>query len=99
MSKPWEETWYVVQVADTSGFGEHAGQWWVYSSPSGSPLFGYQGPPVPEGHANLGAAAPELYRALLTFAKEECRCRGDLIPGGPCRHELANAVLRKARGE
>ena len=69
MSKPWEETWYVVQVADTSGFGEHAGQWWVYSSPSGSPLFGYQGPPVPEGHAN------------------------------PCRHELANAVLRKARGE
>lgn len=105
MTEPWEETWHaqferrefsharsycdgIFQVLD----GETS-----FADPVVKTDCGFYPPSIEQAH--LIAAAPELYRALLVFAKEECRCKGSIVPGGLCRHEQANVVLRKARGE
>jgi hypothetical protein len=94
VSKPWEETWRL----DESGTPQ------IVNENGETVLRGEEDPTDAmldwrdKETLALVLAAPELYRALLRF-REECQCKGSIVPGGACRHEEAYAALKKARGE
>lgn len=33
-------------------------------------------------------------KAIREVAEQECRCKGNIIPGGPCRHGIAQDMLK-----
>lgn len=96
---PWMETWEhdeatqkIVQVGATEEYPLPV----VRTDPDGPEMGRDRG----VADMRLLAAAPDLYRALDRFMRgNECRCKGNIIPGGPCPHQQARDALRKARGE
>lgn len=60
-----------------------------------------QGPEYEEGYANanLIAAAPELFEALVTARKYMKLCLGSSFWDGPNPYPIIDAALAKARGE
>lgn len=66
----WLDHWYTVQFPSIPKFGEHGGQWWGENETDareglGSPMLGYQGPPLSEETAKMAAGAPRQIQALL----------------------------------
>ena len=92
----WLEHWYTVEIPRVTHFGVHGGQWWVYRGDKprdedGSPMLGYQGPPVSEETAKLAAGAPRQIQALLLL---EADLRGLLsFEERELAHELMNDAL------
>jgi hypothetical protein len=95
----WLDYWYTVQMPSIPKFGVHGGQWWVYRGESekdardgcGSPMLGYQGPPLSEETAKLAAGAPLQIQALVLLAADVAELLS--FEERDLAHELMNEAL------